>query len=108
MRARYVMQRVHGIFIRSLVVLLAALGSACGQGTLRTIRFDGPPIYPPGTQSSGWIGYSEPIMFTVNGYPAGLTRTWSGGPLFPENGSAYLQGRPGDWVRFAQNGYAFG
>lgn len=102
------MQRINTICIRSLVVLLVSLGSVCGQGTLRTIRFDGGLTYPPGTQSSNWNFYTEPVMFTVNGYPAGFTRTWSGGPQVPDNGTAYLQGRPGDFLRFTQNGYVFG
>jgi len=80
----------------SLVLLLASLGSAFGQGTIH-VTFDGPPTMPPGSSSSGWYIYSESgVGFSSLGSGDGFTRRWSGDPFFPDNGTAYVQaGRSG-------------
>src|SRR6266508_3127444 len=78
--------------ITSLALLLASLEFACGQGTIR-VNFDGPPEMPPG-------GSLQPPYYFDSGVGAhtvpsllGFTRRWSGGALFPNNGSAYIQPR---------------
>ena len=75
--------------ITNSIALLASFGVVWAQGTIR-VTFDGPPTMPPGSSSSGWYIYSES---GVGAHPAGdgFTRRWSGDPLFPDNGTAYLQ-----------------
>jgi hypothetical protein len=78
------------LIITPLVLLLASFGVACGQGTIH-VTFDGPPDMPPG-------GSLQPPYYFESGVGAhtvpsllGFARRWSGGALFPDNGSAYLQ-----------------
>jgi hypothetical protein len=90
------MQLIRAFFMGVLLLALAAVGTAFAQGTIH-VTFDGPPVYPPGTQSTGWNIYSESAVGVhPSGSGDGFTRTWSGASLFPDNGTAYLQaGRAG-------------
>ena len=76
------------IFIRLLVLLLATLGSALGQGTI-VVTFDVPPAMPPGSSSP--LGFYTESGVDVHVTRGVVTRRWSGDPLFPDNGTAYLQ-----------------
>jgi hypothetical protein len=91
------MQQINAIFIRALAVLLASLGITCAQGTIH-VTFDGPPDMPPGS-SLQWGLYSESGVGThaLSGY---FMRRWSGAPLFPDNGTAYIQPSGGDELFF--------
>lgn len=84
------MKRIIATTIMPFALLLVSLGAAPGQGTIR-ISFDGPPEMPPG-------GVLQLVYYFESGVNAhtvpslvGFTRRWSGGSLFPDNGTAYLQ-----------------
>ena len=71
-------------------VLCAAVQSF-GQGTV-TITFDGPPAQPPGTSQLVQQYEESGMMFTPIPSDDRFGRNGGGFALFPDNGTAYLQG----------------
>lgn len=84
------MQRIIAITIILLALLFASFGIAPGQGTIH-MTFDNLPTLPPGTTT---LAYNYPES-AVGAHALGglFTMRSSGGPLFPDNGSTYIQPR---------------
>ncbi len=61
-----------------------------GQGTLRTITFDGPPTIPPGANIGETYYYEDSMSFTPIKPGDQFTRAGGGIAVFPEDGSPYL------------------
>jgi len=82
-------------------VTLVFLGTASGQETIH-VTFDGPPQMPPGS-ARPWSLYSESQVgiSTLSGV---FTRRWSGDPVFPDDGSAYIQPRGSEMLFFTYKG----
>jgi hypothetical protein len=87
--------------ITPLALLLASLGSAFGQGTIH-VTFDKPPTLPPGSTT---LGYNYPES-GVGAHALGgfFTMRSSGDPLFPDNGSTYIQPRGSTGLFFNYQG----
>ena len=64
--------------------------AARGQGTLRTITFDGPPTIPPGTGIGVTYYYKNSMTFIPVDIGDQFGRMGGGRTAFPENGTAYL------------------
>jgi hypothetical protein len=61
------------------------------QGTFnRTIRFEGPPVVPPGTGVAITNYYEDSMTFTPMNPGEQFSRAGGGRAEFPENGSAYI------------------
>lgn len=85
-------------------LLLASLGSAYGQGTIR-VTFDEPPDMPPGTSRP--VGFYSESGVGVRVTSGVVTRRWSGDSLFPDNGTAYLQAGISNALYFNLGGSLF-
>lgn len=84
------MKRITTTGIGLLVLLLGTPGSAWGQGTIR-VTFDGLPERPPG--STALFSFLSESGVGVHSFGRNSTLRWSGNPLFPDNGSTYIQPR---------------
>ena len=81
---------------RTTFVLLALampclLFQSLGQGTI-TITFDGPPVQPPASSYSITQYEESGMLFEPIPPDMFISRTVSGVPLSPDNGTAYVQG----------------
>ena len=65
---------------------LLSLRAASAQGTF-TVTFDGPPVRRPGASVTVGEYYEGSVWFTGIPGTDGFTRTWSGDPRYPDNGS---------------------
>jgi hypothetical protein len=93
----------------ALIAGLAVVVQVHGQGNLQplSITFDGLPEMPP--SSSRRVGYYFESGVGVIGVGAGFTRRWSGDPMFPDNGTAYLQPASSEELFFTYaGGHRFG
>ena len=97
-----------------LLIVVGARLCCCtslGQGTFQ-VTFDGPPPQPPGTQYGVTSYYESGMWFSPIGPsdPANqFTRNGGGLPLYPEDGTPYLQAALGDSLSFGfQNSSLFG
>lgn len=65
--------------------------AAYGRGTFnRTIRFEGPPVVPPGTDIGITNYYEDSMTFTPINPGDQFGRMGGGRTVFPENGTAFL------------------
>lgn len=90
MKAKYVMQPIITTLTRPLTLLLTTVGTLCGQEAIR-VTFDRYQM-PPGTVWSNGSYYAESSVQAEGRF----TLRWSGDPLFPDNGTAYLQPSGGE------------
>ncbi len=81
--------KIHLLSAPCLLVTCLAF-QALGQGTLRTITFDGPPTIPPGTDIAVTYYYEDSMTFTPINNGDQFGRMGGGREVFPENGSAFL------------------
>ncbi len=84
------MQRIIATNIVTLALLSSSLGIGLGQGTIR-VTFDNVPALPPG--STGFSDYYPESGVGAHALGGYFTMRWSGDPLFPDNGTAYVQPR---------------
>jgi hypothetical protein len=97
-------QRVRAIIA---LTLLAALPNSYGQGTLLRIRFEGPPLQPPGTASIVQEYFESGMWFRPIG-SQGFVRRASGTSGAPDNGTTYVQALLGSSLAFSfTNGSVF-
>ena len=75
----------------SAIFLACCSNATHAQGTFnRTIRFEGPPVVPPGTGIAITNYYEDSMTFTPIDYGEQFSRSGGGVSFFPENGSAYI------------------
>ena len=86
-------------FTRQILLLLVAPLLSSAQGTLK-VTFDGPPLQPTNTAYLVQQYTEAGFLFVPLSGSDGFTRTGSGSPLFPNNGTAYLQAGFGDSLAF--------
>ena len=75
---------------KMVAALTVTAGYTHGQGYLRTITFNGPPVIAPGSNIGVTYYYEDSMTFTpiMNGDQ--FTRAGGGVSFFPENGTAYI------------------
>ncbi|MCW5553766.1 MAG: hypothetical protein KIS67_16610 [Verrucomicrobiae bacterium] len=95
------MKRITTTGMGLLVLLLGTPGSAWGQGTIR-VTFDGFPERAPG--STTLFSFLSESGVGVHSLGGNSTMRWSGDPLFPDNGSAYIQPRGSTDLFFSYGG----
>jgi PEP-CTERM motif len=93
--------------IMTMLLLCCAVASCPGQNTLQ-ITFDGPPVQLPGT-SRIVTNYNEAgISFTAIPLSRGFVRNNAANSLYPDDGSAYIQGGPDTLTFNFTDGSKFG